>query len=232
MTNNEKYKKAFSTLQISNSLSWEVEHMANLKRRRKLKTIAACIAACLIISITGTVAYAKNVGGIQRTVQLWFHGDQTDATLDVRSDGSYSVDYPGGVEQSGGGVVIEDDGSERPLNEAELKEELEAPEVDYQDDGTVYVYYRDQKIDITDKFNEDGICYVKVTSDDKTYYITASKDANFGFSTDKYMSPEEIMPEPEDPEDGTSNSSSISSDDENASSLEPEEAESTSSDGK
>ena len=32
------------------------------------------------------ISYAANVGGIQRTVQIWLHGDQTQATLDVSND--------------------------------------------------------------------------------------------------------------------------------------------------
>ena len=44
-------------------------------------------AGCIILGGTGT-AYAANVGGIQRTVQIWLHGDQTQATLDVSNDGT------------------------------------------------------------------------------------------------------------------------------------------------
>ncbi|MDO4942632.1 MAG: hypothetical protein Q4E73_07320 [Lachnospiraceae bacterium] len=204
MTNKEKYKKAFSTLQISDSLSWEVKRMAKLKKRQKMKTVAAFIAACLLISISGSAAYAKNIGGIQRTIQLWFHGDQTDAILDIKNDGTYSIQYSGEdgtvEEQSGGGVAIEGDGSERPLTEEELKEQLDSPEVDYKDDGTIWVYYHDQKIDITDKFDNDDICFVKVTEGKETFYITVSKEGSWGFSGDKYMQPEEIITEPEEPE--------------------------------
>lgn len=35
------------------------------------------------------------------------------------------------------------------------------PEVEYEADGRVWVFYRDQKIEITDLF-EDGICHVKL----------------------------------------------------------------------
>lgn len=200
MTNKEKYKKAFSTLQISDSLSWEVKRMAKLKKRHKMKMAAALIAACLLISITGTAAYAKNVGGIQRTIQLWFHGDQTDATLNINTDGTYSIQSSGKdgtvEEQSGCGVAIEADGSERPLTEAELKEHLDAPEVDYKEDGTIWVYYHNQKIDITDKFDKDDICFIKVTEGKEIFYITISKEGSWGSSNDKYMQPEEIMTEP------------------------------------
>ena len=70
MTNGEKYKKAFSVLQTSKGSLQEVENMAKLQKRTKMKTAVAVIAGCIILGGTGT-AYAANVGGIQRTVQIW-----------------------------------------------------------------------------------------------------------------------------------------------------------------
>ena len=92
MTNRDKYKKAFSVLQTSQSSLMEVEKMARLQKRTKIKTAAAVIAGCIILGGTGT-AYAANVGGIQRTIQLWIHGDQTTATFDVSDDGTYTMEY-------------------------------------------------------------------------------------------------------------------------------------------
>ena len=66
--------------------------MAKLQKRTKMKTAAAVIAGFIILGGTGT-AYAANVGGIQRTVQIWLHGDQTQATLDVSNDGTYTMEY-------------------------------------------------------------------------------------------------------------------------------------------
>lgn len=57
MTNGEKYKKAFSVLQTSKGSLQEVENMAKLQRRTKMKTAAAVIAGCIILGGTGT-AYA------------------------------------------------------------------------------------------------------------------------------------------------------------------------------
>lgn len=74
---------------------------------------------------TGT-AYAANVGGIQRTVQIWLHGDQTQATLDVSNDGTYTMEYyneDGTLHQTGGGgVSIDADGTQRALTAEELME--------------------------------------------------------------------------------------------------------------
>lgn len=195
MTNKEKYKKAFSALQISDGLSWEVERMARLKKRNKTKAIAATIAGCLFIGGTGTAAYAANVGGIQRTVQIWIHGDQTDATLKIKEDGSYTLNYPkkdGSMgEQAGGGIAIDGNGNERPLTEDEIKESLDSPDIEYKDDGTIWLYYQNQKIDITDKFDDD-ICYVKIDAGKKSLYVTVKRNNGFAFSEDKYIAPDEF----------------------------------------
>ena len=61
MTNGEKYKKAFSVLQTSKGSLQEVENMAKLQRRIKMKTAAAVIAGCIILGGTGT-AYADFMG--------------------------------------------------------------------------------------------------------------------------------------------------------------------------
>ena len=66
--------------------------MARLQKRTKMKTAAAVIAGCILLGGTGT-AYAANVGGIQRTIQLWIHGDQTNATLNVSDNGTYTMEY-------------------------------------------------------------------------------------------------------------------------------------------
>ena len=51
--------------------------------------MAACAAIVLAIGIS-TAGYAANIGGIQRTIQLWIHGDQTSAVLDINDDGPYT----------------------------------------------------------------------------------------------------------------------------------------------
>ena len=151
MTNHEKYKKAFSVLQTSESSFREVENMARLQKRTKMKTAAAVIAGCILLGGTGT-AYAANVGGIQRTIQLWIHGDQTNATLNVSDNGTYTMEYydeNGELQESGGGgIAFEADGTQRSLTAEELMEEIDSPDVEYEEDGSVWVYYHNQSIDI------------------------------------------------------------------------------------
>ena len=167
MTDREKFQKTFSKLHASPDLLTEVMEMAE-KRRYHIPKVAVAAIACVVILGSGTAAYAMNVGGIQRTIQIWIHGDQTDAQF-VVEDGSYTLDYEDengeAVHRGGGGVAIEDDGTERSLTEEELMEEINSPEVEYEEDGSVWIYYKNQKMDITDKF-EDGVCYVELKDGD------------------------------------------------------------------
>ena len=164
----------------------------DLPALRRAATIG--LAAALVLAL-GSVAYASDLGGIQRTVQLWLNGEMTDATLTV-NEGSYTLRYPDkdGTEHEmgGGGIAIEDDGTERPLTEEELFEQLNEPEVEEREDGTVTVYYLDQKLDVTDKFDEDGVCYVQLEGGEKTIYMTIKRGNGYATSTTKYILPSEF----------------------------------------
>lgn len=194
MTNKEKYKQAFSVLQTSGEISLEVENMAIMNKKAKMKVAAAIISTCLILAGGSGIAYAADIGGIQRTIQLWINGDQTSATFEYNSeDGTYNISIPSEdgetKEYGGGGVAIDDDGTERPLTESEVMETLNDPEVEYNDDGSVWVYYYDQKIEITDKF-EDGVCYLKLSNEDETLYMTIKYQDGWCTSPHKYVDPD------------------------------------------
>lgn len=195
MTNKEKYKQAFSVLRPSGKISLEVEEMMMRSRKTRIRTAAAAAAICLVLAGGSSAAYAANVGGIQRTIQLWIDGDQTDVEFEYHEDGTYHLFYPeddGSLqESSGGGVAIDDNGNERPLSESELIEELNSPEVEYKDDGTVWVYYEDQKMEITDRFQDD-VCYVKVFGGEKTLYMTIKYQDGYAMSPNKYPDPDEL----------------------------------------
>lgn len=195
MTNKEKYQKAFSVLHASDRCRMEAEDMMKMKKANYKKTVAAAAAAAiLLVGGTGT-AYAANVGGIQRTIQLWIYGDQTTATLTANDDATYTITYSdkdGNEKTRGtGGVAIQADGTEAPLTPEEIEEHLNMPDVDYEDDGSVWVYYQDQKLDITDKF-VDGVCYTKIEGKDKTLYLTVKYDNGYAVSENKYISPDEF----------------------------------------
>lgn len=199
MTDREMFRKTFDKLHASPDVLTEVLNMTAEKkvipiRRRYMTKVAAAIAAIVLFAGSGSVAYATNVGGIQRLVQVWIHGDQTDAVFTVEN-GEYTLEYKDAdgndVHRGGGGVAINEDGTERPLTEEELWDEITAPEVTYEDDGSVYVYYRNQKLDITDKF-EEGICYVQLQADGKTQYITVKYQNGYALSQNGYVQPWEF----------------------------------------
>lgn len=152
---------------------------------------AAAAAVFAVVVGLGGSAYAMDIGGIQRTVQVWIHGDQTDATL-VVENGSYSLDYEdedgNQVHREGGGVAINPDGTERPLTEEELWDEINAPEVEYEEDGRVIVYYLNQQLDVTDKFFG-GVCYVQLQVEDSVFYLTIKYQNGYAWSPHGYIQP-------------------------------------------
>lgn len=171
MTEKERFQRAFAPLHASPDTLTEVMKMTEQKHGKRALRRAATIglAASLVLAL-GSVAYASDLGGIQRTVQLWLNGEMTDATLTV-NEGSYTLRYPdkdgSEHEMGGGGIAIEDD-------------------------GTVMIYYRDQKLDVTDKFDEDGVCYVQLEGGEKTIYMTIKRGNGYATSTTKYILPSEF----------------------------------------
>lgn len=161
------------------------------KRKPAGFRFAAAAAVFAVVVGLGGSAYAMDIGGIQRTVQVWIHGDQTDASL-VIENGSYSLDYEdedgNQVHRGGGGVAINPDGTERPLTEEELLDDINAPEVEYEEDGRVVVYYLNQQLDVTDKF-VDGICYVQLQVDDSVLYMTIKYQNGYAWSPHGYIQP-------------------------------------------
>ena len=142
----------------------------------------------------GGYAYSTDLGHIQRNIQLWIRGDQTDAVLEVeQTDHSeYTITYQDAEgnthERSGGGIAIEPFGRERPLTEEEILSQLDMPEVEYLEDGTAWVYFRDQRVEITDKFDEDGVCRVQVTDGEQTHYMTIQYMSGYRTDTKRFPS--------------------------------------------
>jgi len=197
MNNSEKYKRTFSAIHPSADymeaiVKTEGKKMESKKRYSMPKILAACLAAVLLLAGVTAGAYAADVGGIQRKVQIWTQGELTDAVFTVTTDGKYSeytatyTDADGKEHTiSGGGVAYDFFGRERALTEEELLEEINSPQIDITEDGRFFVYCRDQKIEITDKF-EDGICHVKLTIDGKPLYMTVSEEGGFSTSPRRF----------------------------------------------
>ena len=64
--------------------------------------------------------------------------------------------------------------------------------IEYEKDGSVILYYKNQSIDITHKFNKDNICYVKLVDGDDSLYVTVKYNNGYASSPNKYISPWEF----------------------------------------
>lgn len=198
MTNKERYQQAFSVLHASEhtkeALNMETGNVVKYESKKRFsKAVVIAVAAALLLALT-TIGYAADVGGIRRTVQIWLHGDQTDAVLDIQ-DGSYTLLYEDAEgqthEQQGGGTAYDFFGRERPLTEEEIMEHINAPSVERLEDGSVWVYYRNQSVDVTEEIDENGICYVQLKEGSHTLYLTLKvyDDGSCGYATNKHSFP-------------------------------------------
>jgi len=187
MTNKDKFKRAFSALHTSDSFTLEQEDTTMTKKIRFHKAAVAACTALAIFAGTAT-CYAADAGGIQRTVQVWLHGDQTTAVITVGDDSvtHYSITDKNGKQlQGGGGVAIDEDGKERALTASEIQEHLDSPSTDTIG-GKLYLFYKDQKTDLTDKFDADGLAYITLKDGDKTLYVTVAENGGLQSSTKCY----------------------------------------------
>lgn len=196
MTNKERFKRAFSELHTSDDFVLDLEDKT---MTRKFRFRKAAIAACTALAICagGITCYAANIGDIQRTIQVWLHGDQTTATVTVGEDNitHYSIkDENGNVVEYGGGVAGDGKGGSRPLTESEIEEYLNGPSTDTID-GKLYLFYKDQKVDLTDKFDKDGLCYITLEDGDKKLYVTVAKNGGLQYDEDRYPEKNELPKE-------------------------------------
>lgn len=184
MTNQEKYKKVFSALHTSEQFSVEVNDMK--KRSYVINRVAtAACASLLVIFGSMSVGYAANIGGFRQVVQTWLHGKTVESVVESTEDGSYTVTYQGDGETltvSGGGVTIDANGEERPVTADEYMGMLSMPEAEKAEDGRIWLYYKDQTVEITDRF-QDGICRIQLQDGDRKAYITVEDNHGGGYAT-------------------------------------------------
>ncbi|MFG6370036.1 MAG: hypothetical protein K1W16_16780 [Lachnospiraceae bacterium] len=198
MTNKERYKQAFSALPSSQQFYLEEAEMMQIhKKHKKNIAVAAAIACAVIIGGSGTV-YAADIGGIQEKLSIWLYGKQTEVEVNENENGGYTFTYDRGNGSEGmsvfGGVSFDADGSETWLTADELAEQINnSATVEKDADGKVWVYYYDQKQDITDLFTKNGVCQITMTHEGKTVHLTITENGNGGYSltqTDDNTEPE------------------------------------------
>lgn len=198
MFDKKQYQRTFGVLHASDDFLKEDLTMQTTRSFPVRRIVILCAAVILVFSMS-IVCYAEDVGGIRRTIQLWIHGDQTTAVLDIQN-GEYTIHYEDtdGTphEQSGGGVAFNSDGSERPLTDEEIMEhvieEARMPEIDYRKDGSVWLYYMDQAIEITDNFNSDGVCFIQLKNGSDVLYLTVKYQNGYATSPSGFVQPEEF----------------------------------------
>lgn len=198
MIDKQQYQRAFGVLHASGDFLKEDFPMKQPNRFPVRKLIILCAAVILLLS-TSIICYAEDVGGIRTTIQLWIHADQTTAVMDIQN-GEYTLTYEDADgtprEQAGGGVVVNPDGSERPMTDEEIMEHVmqqaQMPEVEYRKDSSVWVYYMDQAMEITDSFNSDGVCFVQLKNGSQTLYLTVKYQNGYATSPLGFVQPEEF----------------------------------------
>ena len=57
------------------------EKVVPIRKKRFPMKAAVALAALVLLAGSGSAAYTIDLGGIQRNVHVWIHGDQTDATF-------------------------------------------------------------------------------------------------------------------------------------------------------
>lgn len=198
MTNKERYKRAFSALPSSVLIDLEVEKMAQLKKKHKANIAAAAAIICAVIIGGSGTAYAADLGGIREKISIWLHGARTEVEVtDHETDGGYTFSYEHDgetVTMGGGGVSIDDDGNETWMSAEEVLLEMnDSASVEEDEKGRVWVCYYDQKIEITDLFDENGVCRIVVTHDKNSAYLEISReeDGSYPFSQTNHVTEKE-----------------------------------------
>ena len=200
MKNHEKYKRAAGLVRPStqmNILNY-VEEKTMKKNRRPLRTFAVACGAVVLAMALAVGAYAADVGGFRQTVNLWLHGDITEVTIEQIGEGQFEVTYPDGSTRGTGGAVEDGHGGMRPATMEEVKEYLlTEPDVNEDEDGRIWLYLRDNKIELTDQIQEKGYAQVKVKDGLLADYITVvwGEDGLEGIYSSRsgFDDPEEFM---------------------------------------
>ena len=202
MTEQEKFKKTFEKLRASKETINEVLNMTErdkvvyIKKKKAIRMASMVAIMMLVLVSTASIAYAKDLGGIQRKVDIWIHGDCTNAVL-TEDNGTFLLEYfdnnKESVQLGGGGIVADQNGNTRAMTSEEFLDEINnCPDVIYEEDGSVWIYYKAQRWEITDKF-KDGFCYITLDLDDEKQYITVSYKNGYGVSPYNYSKQEDFQ---------------------------------------
>ena len=176
MTNSEKYKRAMNASQPSEKIVLEVDTMKTGTHHFGKAFIAVCAVMVLIVSMAA-VSYAADIGGFRQTVTMWFRGEKRDVEVEEIEPGSFEWVDENGETMDMKGVVVEGDGESRPMTMDEMRDSFDTEAtVDKDENGRIWLYYKDQKLDITDKLDKENIAKVTLDDNGKTIYFTVKID--------------------------------------------------------
>ena len=189
MTNRERYKQAFSALPSPRKFDLEVGDMIKMQKKQRKNIAVAAAAACAVIIGGSATAYAADIGGIQEKISVWIFGKETETVMTPTGTGAYSFSYnkdDGSSDSFNYGIAefdAEGNMTWRPVDDV-VSSINETAMVNVDENGRVWVYYYDQKEDITDSFDEYGICNVTLTHEEKPLYVKVIKndDGNYTYT--------------------------------------------------
>lgn len=194
MTEQERYKKAMSMIRPSGQMDvLNYVEERTMKHKRTVRMLATTFASFALVLLCSISAYAANIGGIRHKVNIWLHGDMTEVSIEEVSEGQFEITYPDGSVRGTGGVSIGDDGNEQWETLEEVEERLlNDPEVEKDEDGRIWLYLRDHKIDITKQIEKQGYAQEKIKDGLLADYITVVWDEDGGYSlgTDYHKFPD------------------------------------------
>ena len=147
--------------------------------RRSLVGIVAAVV--LVIGVTGG-AYAADLGGFKTAVNTWLYGEPVQVEVEEISPGNYEVHYPNGMTRGMGGISYDANGNPQPATAEDIISQLDYPEVETTEDGTINLFYRDQVIDITEDVADDNVAQVKFKEGVLPLYVTINWEGDAGYS--------------------------------------------------
>lgn len=187
MTNKEKYKRTFDTLASSERFSLEVTEMKKENKTKHIyNRIAAAAAAFVLVISASTAAYASDLGGIRTMVSVWINGEHQDAVVTSKDGDNYTFTYKDdagkNVTIGGSGVTLDENGNKRPMTASEIAEGFGTTEINREDNGKIYLTYKNLKFDITSAMDA-GKTKFTFTADGETHYVTVNDTENEGIGS-------------------------------------------------
>lgn len=174
------YRRAFSPLHCTGEIRLEDKPM---KKTHSLAYAFASAAAVFVLG-AGSICYAADIGGFRTLLSGWVQGEKTNVEAVSNSDTGYEFYKEGESELflGGGGVAYKNDKEVR-LSAQEVLD-MNASYVDKEEDGTIILYDKNFKADITDLFKnnkakvaENGI-YWDITLHEESMEYQTKRDGD------------------------------------------------------